>query len=192
MSEPDQHDQTHIDLVCVYALHALPADEMSAAYARITGCTGCIRELDRFQTVVESFTFWPIDVLRPSNSMWDRLAKRISDETDDSVFESNPAPSRPEWEDVAPGISVKFLATDVDTDRVSMLVRLAPRTDYPPHKHAGLEELYLLDGVLMIDERTLVPGDYNRAEGGTIDRRVWSETGCTCLLLTSVKDELIV
>ena len=27
-----------------------------------------------------------------------------------------------------------------------MLVRLAPGTDYPPHRHAGVEELHLLDG----------------------------------------------
>lgn len=37
----------------------------------------------------------------------------------------------------------------------------------------------------MIDDRKLYPGDYNRAEGGSVDRRVWSETGCTCVLLTS-------
>ena len=52
--------------------------------------------------------------------------------------------AEPEWEEVAPGISCKLLATDAATDRVSMLVRLAPGADYPPHRHAGLEELYLL------------------------------------------------
>jgi hypothetical protein len=66
-------------------------------------------------------------------------------------------------------------------DRVSMLVRLAPRTDYPPHRHSGLEELHLLHGELMINDRKLYPGDYNRAEVGTSDLRVWSETGCTCV-----------
>jgi hypothetical protein len=50
--------------------------------------------------------------------------------------------------------------------------------------------LYLLDGVLMIDEIRLHPGDYNRAESGTGDQHVRSETGCTCVLLTSTRDVL--
>jgi anti-sigma factor ChrR (cupin superfamily) len=73
-------------------------------------------------------------------------------------------------------------------DRVSMLVRLAPGTEYPPHRHAGTEELHLLEGELWIEDRKLFPGDYNRAIAGTADKRVWSETGCTCLLITSPSD----
>ena len=96
----------------------------------------------------------------------------------------------PEWKEVAPGISCKLLATDAAKERVSMLVRLAPGVAYPPHSHAGVEELHLLDGELWIDDRKLYPGDYNRAEPGTTDSRVWSETGCTCVLVTSFGDIL--
>jgi anti-sigma factor ChrR (cupin superfamily) len=71
-----------------------------------------------------------------------------------------------------------------------MLVRLTPGTEYPPHRHAGIEELYLLDGELVIDDKTLQPGDYIRGEPGTTDHRVWSGTGCTCVLLTSTRDVL--
>ena len=99
-------------------------------------------------------------------------------------------PSESEWEEVAPGISCQLLATDIEKDRVSMLVRLAPGAAYPPHSHAGVEELYLLDGELMIDDKTLYPGHYNRAEPGTGDQDVWSETGCMCVLLTSTRDVL--
>jgi anti-sigma factor ChrR (cupin superfamily) len=82
------------------------------------------------------------------------------------------------------------LSTDVEMDRVSMLVRLSPGAAYPPHRHASVEELYLLEGELWIDDRKLCPGDYNRAERGTSDRRVWSASGCMCLLITSPSDEL--
>jgi anti-sigma factor ChrR (cupin superfamily) len=78
----------------------------------------------------------------------------------------------------------------MERHRVSMLVRLAPGVDYPPHTHAGVEELHLLDGELWIDDRKLHPGDYNRAEPGSGDQRVWSETGCTCVLITSTRDRL--
>ena len=89
------------------------------------------------------------------------------------------------------GIFCKVLATDTERDRVSMLVRLAPGTDYPPHRHDGIEELHMLDGVLIVDDTTYHPGDYRRAEPGTVDHRVWSETGCTCVLVTSFRDAIL-
>jgi anti-sigma factor ChrR (cupin superfamily) len=64
-------------------------------------------------------------------------------------------------------------------------------TDYPPHIHAGVEELHLLAGELWIDDRKLFPCDYNRAEPGSIDQRVWSQTGCTRILITSASDQLL-
>lgn len=79
---------------------------------------------------------------------------------------------------------------DEQNNRISMLVRLAPGVSYPPHSHAGVEELHLLTGELRIEDRKLFPGDYNRAEPGTADQRVYSETGCTCVLITSSEDVL--
>lgn len=96
----------------------------------------------------------------------------------------------PEWKEVAPGLCCKLLATDTGRKRVSMLLRLAPGHKYPAHTHAEVEELHLLSGELWIDGRKLSPGDYNRALPGTRDERVWSETGCTCLLITSTQDIL--
>jgi len=118
------------------------------------------------------------------------LASRIAAESGKPL---TPPPqsewSEPEWEQVAPGIECKLLATDAERSRVSMLVRLAPGASYPAHTHADVEELHLLDGELWIDERKLVPGDYNYAAGSG-DTRVQSDTGCTCLLITSTRDIL--
>jgi len=137
----------------------------------------------------DSFEDWGL--LRPGASLQSRLANRIATDTGaEAVLPLTPQWSEPPWEEVAPGISCKLLATDEANDRVTMLVHLAPGIAYPPHTHAGVEELHLLDGELWIDERKLYPGDYNRAEAGTGDRRVWSETGCTCVLTTSIKDVL--
>jgi anti-sigma factor ChrR (cupin superfamily) len=132
-----------------------------------------------------------MDGLRPSSSLQDRLARRIAtDRGEEPVQPPAPQWAEPEWEEVTPGIFCKLLATDTERHRVSMLVRLLPNVEYPPHTHAGLEELHLLEGELWIDDRQLFPGDYNRAESGTSDKRVWSETGCTCVLITSTRDVL--
>lgn len=179
------------ELVPVYALRALPAAEASVLELHIAGCRGCREELLRNREVVGSFTAWPTDVLRTPVPLWDRLARRIAEDSGaEPVLADEIRWRATEWESVAPGISCKLLATDENKERVSMLVRLAPGIEYPPHTHAGVEELHLLDGELWIDERKLFPGDYYRAEAGTSDDRVWSETGCTCVLIASPQDIL--
>lgn len=126
-----------------------------------------------------------------SSDMWARLARRIADETGKEA-PASPADdwTEPEWKEASPGLSYKLLSVDQAHDRVTMLVRLDPGVEYPSHVHAGLEELHLLEGELWIDERKLYPGDYSRAEAGTGDEHVWSETGCTCVLVTSHRDAL--
>jgi anti-sigma factor ChrR (cupin superfamily) len=187
-------DRNHCDQaeqVCAYAMQALPSNEVPAVESHLSSCAQCRRELEAMRPIIESFVSWPTDVLRPAASLQARLAHRIAAETGGELM-LPPARqwSEPGWEHVAPGISCKLLATDAENHRISMLVRLVPGGEYPPHTHAGAEELHLLDGELWIDERKLYPGDYNRAEPGTGDKRVWSETGCTCVLITSTQDIL--
>jgi anti-sigma factor ChrR (cupin superfamily) len=177
-------------LVSLYALRALPATEASAVEAHIAVCSRCRHDLETLRPVVARFAGWPIDVLRPAPSLWERLVERIGASEPQPASEDEPQRSEPQWEEVAPGIHCKLLASNWAQDRVSMLVRLAPGVEYPPHTHAGTEELHLLHGELWIDSRKLYPGDYNRAEPGTADSRVWSETGCTCALITSPSDVL--
>jgi anti-sigma factor ChrR (cupin superfamily) len=179
------------ELACAYALQALAVGELAAVQAHVAACRHCRRELESLRPVVDRFVLWPTDVLRPTTSLQARLALRIGGETGKPPVPP-PAPrwSEPHWEQVAPGIECKLLATDAERYRVSMLVRLAPGGSYPAHTHAGTEELHLLDGELWIDERKLLPGDYYYGAPGTADERVCSETGCTCLLVTSIRDVL--
>jgi anti-sigma factor ChrR (cupin superfamily) len=191
MSTPDRNGCGQSEVTCAYAAQALSASEAAAAEAHIASCPDCQRELESLRPVFDRFVSWPTDVLRPARSLQARLARRIAEETGKQLV-LPPAPqwSEPEWEQVAAGIECKLLATDTERHRVSMLVRLAPGASYPAHTHAGAEELHLLAGELWIDGRKLSPGDYNYGAPGAGDERVWSETGCTCLLVTSTKDVL--
>jgi anti-sigma factor ChrR (cupin superfamily) len=191
MSTFDKNRCEHSETTSALAAQALPASEVAAAEAHVATCPECRRELEGLRPVVDRFVAWPTDVLRPAASLQARLALRVAQETGKGPV---PLPARrwsePAWEQVAPGIECKLLATDEERNRVSMLVRLAPGASYPAHTHAGVEELHLLDGELWIDERKLFPGDYNYGAPGAGDERVWSETGCTCVLITSTKDIL--
>jgi anti-sigma factor ChrR (cupin superfamily) len=188
---PDGNPCNQSAQVGAYAMQSLPPDEAAAIEAHIASCSQCRQELETLRPVVDSFACWPTDVLRPTASLQERLARRIAAETDQNpVVPPAKQWDEPAWEEAAPGIFCKLMATDAERHRVSMLVRLLPGVDYPPHTHAGVEELFLLDGELWINDRKLYPGDYNRAEPGSGDKRVWSETGCTCVLITSTRDML--
>jgi anti-sigma factor ChrR (cupin superfamily) len=178
------------EFVSLYALDCLPIAEAVPFEAHLAGCDECRRELEEVRSTVEGLVAWPTDLLHPSASMQQRLASRIAADT--GSYREPPAREwkEPDWHEVAPGIFCKILAADTERDRVTMLVRLLPGVSYPPHTHAGIEELHLLDGELWIEDRLLYPGDYNYGEPGASDTRVYSETGCTCVLITSPSDRL--
>jgi anti-sigma factor ChrR (cupin superfamily) len=184
------------DLVASYALAALERSENELMKAHLPTCPECQQEYHALSSVTDTLSGWRAQTLPPLASSWKRLAERISTQPQKQAVVpalTQPPPqdwAEPRWKEVAPGISCKLLSNDTESDRVSMLVRLAPNTAYPPHRHAGVEELYLLEGELWIENQKLQPGDYNRAEAGTSDQRVWSETGCMCLLITSPSDQL--
>jgi anti-sigma factor ChrR (cupin superfamily) len=185
-----EHGPDHSELLCLYALRVLRPSEVVEVETNLSGCEDCRVEMQSIRSVIDSFVAWPTGVLRPSRSLWSRLSERIGA---DAAESESLAPDRwiePEWKEVAPGISCQLLSIDPANDRVSMLVRLAPGASYPPHRHAGVEELHLLHGELVVDDKRLHPGDYIRAEAGSADQLVWSETGCTCFLTTSNRDEL--
>jgi quercetin dioxygenase-like cupin family protein len=191
-SVSDHHHEEHLDVVFLYALQALPASEMPVVEAQISQCVACRVQLEALRPIIASFVSWPTDVLRPVVPLWGRVAQRIAADTGKPLISLvSQLANKPEWEDPAPGISYQLLATDTENECVSMLVRLAPGADYPRHRHVGVEELYLLHGELMIDAKKVSPGDYVRAEAGTVDHRVWTDTGCTCVLITSTGDVLL-
>lgn len=191
MNTIDHDHCAQSEVTCAYALDALPGSEVATAEAHIAACQECRRELESLEPVVKRFVAWPADVLRPAASVRARLAERIGAQTGKKPeLPSAPRWAESEWEQVTPGIECKVLAKDEERHRVSMLVRLAPGARYPAHTHAGVEELHLLDGELWIDDRRLRPGDYNYGPPGASDYRVWSGTGCTCVLVTSSRDIL--
>jgi anti-sigma factor ChrR (cupin superfamily) len=181
----------HVELAQSYGLQAASEIEARAIEAHLPSCEECRHEVDALRPLVDAFALWPTDILRPRRAVKARLADRLAaDAGGERVPPSTSCWREPEWNEVGPGTFCKVLTLDGETHMVGMLVRLAPGAHYPPHTHGAVEELHLLDGELWIDARKLQPGDYNRGEPGTGDKSVWSETGCTCVLITSMEDIL--
>jgi anti-sigma factor ChrR (cupin superfamily) len=83
------------------------------------------------------------------------------------------------------------LFLDEARGRRTTLVRLAPGSVYPAHRHRDIEEIYLLDGELTISGVAMQPGDYCRAEPDSVHEDTYSEHGCTFIVTASVHDQLV-
>ncbi|MCK6447955.1 MAG: cupin domain-containing protein [Planctomycetes bacterium] len=96
------------------------------------------------------------------------------------------------WEAIGiAGISVKRLSVDAAARKATMLIRMAPGTSYPRHRHASREECFVLEGSLQVGESTLRAGDFQVAEENSIHAVQSTETGCLLLIVSSQDDELV-
>jgi len=78
MTSTGLHDQEHQGAVFLYALQALTSSEMAGVELQIAECPLCQWEMRAIRPIIgslASWPFWPIDVLRPPESLWDRLAQ---------------------------------------------------------------------------------------------------------------------
>jgi anti-sigma factor ChrR (cupin superfamily) len=96
------------------------------------------------------------------------------------------------WEETAvPGVRVKPLSVDPVRRYVTMLVRMEPGSSYPPHRHGGVEECYVVEGDLHVGEDVLHGGDYQVAADDSRHPAQWTEGGCLLLIVSSQEDELL-
>lgn len=97
-----------------------------------------------------------------------------------------------EWQQTPfPGVEFRQLFVDAATGNVTQLVRLAPGAKYPPHRHAGLEHCYVLEGDLVSDDHTIYAGDYEINSPDTDHLPVSSKNGCLLLIINNQRDTLL-
>ncbi len=89
------------------------------------------------------------------------------------------------------GIRVRRLFVDRERGTVSMLVKMAAGARYPGHRHAAVEECYVIEGDLHVTGTVLLAGDYQRADLDSVHGVQWTEKGCTAFITTSLHNELL-
>jgi hypothetical protein len=94
-----------------------------------------------------------------------------------------------EWQahDV-PGVEVSILYTDVATRRISGVLKASPGMEYPLHRHAEVEEIYMISGDLKVGTEVYGAGDYIRSQPGSA-HAPQSRDGCMFFFNTSMDDE---
>jgi DNA-binding NarL/FixJ family response regulator len=89
------------------------------------------------------------------------------------------------------GCQKKILFVDDREKSVTSIVRMQAGTQFPPHRHGGVEEVFILQGDLVVEGQPMKPGDYCRAEPATTHRESFTESGCIFLLKASQQDEIL-
>jgi quercetin dioxygenase-like cupin family protein len=87
-----------------------------------------------------------------------------------------------------PGIRMKVLSACPTRGYVTLLLDVAPGTRFPAHHHGGDEECYVLSGSVFTCGRRLGPGDFVHADAGTDHGELWTDEGCTVLLVVPPDD----
>lgn len=95
------------------------------------------------------------------------------------------------WRGIAPGVMAKLLSFDPISRRITTVLRFAPGTNYAPHRHTTVEELYVLEGGCNIAGREMTVGDYHRAEAGTVHYDTSTDEGCLLLVISSPQNEML-
>jgi quercetin dioxygenase-like cupin family protein len=91
-----------------------------------------------------------------------------------------------------PGIEVRRLFVDRAAGRTTMMVRMAPGTSYPAHRHGGFEECFVLEGTLHVGESVLMRrGDYQAQTEDSVHPVQWTDDGCVLLISSSLSDEFV-
>jgi len=89
-----------------------------------------------------------------------------------------------------PGVTVAPLHVDLVKQEVVALLRAEAGVHYPLHRHAIAEEIYMLEGDLIIDGESYGAGDYIRSKPGSTHHPS-TVGGCMFLVRTSLSDEYL-
>jgi ChrR Cupin-like domain len=188
------------DLAPLYALELLNDDERQWVEQQILACPDLAIELTEYQTAVTAIPYG-VESL-PTADRMQEVKGKLCDRLDLTLSAVEPEPisnfvpflalrsAQLKWRSGRiPKVEVAILHIDpVQRERVGLL-RAEPDMAYPPHRHGGTEEIYMLSGDLTLEGITYYAGDYIRSAPGSTHSPASSAGGCMFFFRSSLDDE---
>jgi len=188
----------------LYALGALPAAERQQFELTLKGDPELNELVRSLQRASDALVFTTRKLLPPPSLREKVLAHIRSDAVQGTSRETGKAAVQepgfhfhgandPQgWKELPlRGAWVKLLSIEKGRDYAVLLGKLAPGVQYPPHKHFGPEDLYILTGDLHIGDRRLGPGDFHHSDAGTSHGVNYSVEGCILMAVLPADHELV-
>lgn len=196
---PEHIPDRFFELAPLYALGSLAADECQWVEAQMAAHPELTAEIVAYQAAI---AILPYAV--PQQSLPAGLKERVFRKTTGEAPPATEEPGIPvsknfnfsdlKWRPFnAPGFEMAKLHLNRDSRELTCFVRAATGgLPYPAHRHAGPEEILMLEGELRIGETLYGPGDYIRAEADSVHPHAETVTACLFYLKTSVDNETLV
>ena len=196
------NDNDRGEWAALYASGALSdAEKLSFEKHIKTGCGACASELAAFQAIFGDLAV-AASAAPPAN-LRERLSARMQADSAAShadvpgillqnvgllISRSDEMP----WQAVpVPGLSSKTLYVDASRKYATSLVRMEPGAIYPAHRHNDVEEVFLIEGDLLVEGVHMRRGDYCRSTPGSIHGAAKTRGGVLLLVFSSQNDELL-
>jgi hypothetical protein len=184
------------ELASLYALGALDGHDKVAFEEHLRqGCDACAKDVRSF-TEVANLIGESVPA-EPPQELGQRLLSKIkrTPRVPGVLFEQvGLLISRSEelaWHTLAPGMLYKPLYEDSTRKYNTALVRMEAGARYPSHRHAAIEELFILSGDLHVEGQIMRAGDYCRADAGTIHEETFTDSGCLFLAMHPQENQII-
>jgi anti-sigma factor ChrR (cupin superfamily) len=201
MIQPDH--RCFCELAPLYALDLLDLEERLWVESQVLECPDLAEELASYQVAVGLIPY-SAEPVPMAADLKDRLFDRLGLDPIEAVPNITPeiqpvAPQDPppfalrsqdlKWQPHRiEGVQVVHLSIDSVRRQRSLLVKAAAGVVYPFHRHEGIEEIYMLEGELIIDGEVYLAGDYIRSYPNSIHAPSTS-TGCMFLIHACIDDE---
>ena len=183
-----------------YALGTLGPEEARVFEEHLAGgCRVCRSELDAFAATVSALAFSAAERQPPRGARSKLLSRLNGDRKREQV--DSPAASiaqfvsirgeEGEWRELQDGVLMKRLYVDHSIGLATSLVKMLPGTSLPRHRHNGVEQFYVIEGDCHVHGETLGPGDYHRAEAGSVHNTTYTLQGTMFLLVAPASYEVL-
>lgn len=185
------------ELAPLYALNVLSEPEQKWVEQQLAECPELAEELAEYQSAVTAIPYTTPTVTMAAD-LKNRLFDRLELDTPPPLPLSAPVvPSSYfavrsqdlNWQPhEVSGVSIAILSTDEVKREIVGLFKAAPGVYYSIHRHAAIEEIYMLSGDLVVGDQLYSAGDYIRSEPGSV-HGPYTNSGCLFLFHTSMDDE---
>lgn len=184
------------EMAALYSLGAMSESEAQAYEKHLAKCDVCRKEQSSFEAVASNLAY-AVESEAPPQELKSRLLDQIAHNiTSESRRKATPITLSPflsvrsnegEWREMRDGVMMKLLNFDKELGLATSLVRMSPGTYLPEHRHEGVEQFYILEGDCNINGEILGPGDYHRAESGSVHNSTSTQNGTMFLLVAPLK-----
>jgi anti-sigma factor ChrR (cupin superfamily) len=194
----NDHHRCFAELAPLYALDLLDPDERIWVETQVLACPDLAEELASYQAAVGVIPY-SAPTMPMAADLKDRLFDRLGLDPVEAVPDI-PLDLPPDLKmftiraadlDWQPrrieGVHAVLLFRDEVSRTHHFLVKAAPGVVYPLHQHEGIEEIYMLEGELIIDDRVYLAGDYIRSYPNSIHAPS-TTTGCMFLIRACIDD----